>query len=92
MSRHPRVVMNSKMPSDATMSTLSFGLIWWWSSSGSAITPNDSARLSPMDRVKAVPGYSWSWALGPDPRRVAAVVDLVAQGAVPVPTRRHLRA
>ena len=26
------------------------------------MTPNDSARLSPMDRVKAVPGYSWSWA------------------------------
>mmetsp|Transcript_34621 Transcript_34621/g.107045 ORF Transcript_34621/g.107045 Transcript_34621/m.107045 type:complete len:208 (-) Transcript_34621:646-1269(-) len=54
--------MNSKMPSDAAISTRSLAPILCSSSSGSATTPSDSASESPMDRVNAVPGYSWSCA------------------------------
>mmetsp|Transcript_29396 Transcript_29396/g.94825 ORF Transcript_29396/g.94825 Transcript_29396/m.94825 type:complete len:256 (-) Transcript_29396:453-1220(-) len=62
MSTHDFVVMNSKMPSEAAMRTRSEWSMTCSSISGSATTPRDSARESPMDRVKAVPGYSWSWA------------------------------
>mmetsp|Transcript_6175 Transcript_6175/g.25909 ORF Transcript_6175/g.25909 Transcript_6175/m.25909 type:complete len:244 (+) Transcript_6175:207-938(+) len=59
---HERVVMNSKMPSEAAMRTRSCRESACSSISGSATTPSDSASESPIDRVNAVPGYSWSCA------------------------------
>jgi len=51
-------VRNSNTPSDAMTTNLSRGVTWCSTISGSAFTPSSSAMASPMERVKAVPGYS----------------------------------